>query len=101
MDSKSALLYKMYAAQKALNEKLIATMRLTSGNLRDLAGCCGRFSKEAEACHDLADRLYNATLPISIIEQGAEDLVKIYLEETGKPFVESEFNQWYANQTIH
>ncbi len=40
-------------------------MRLTSANLRDLAISIGRFENRgnnAAACHDLADRLYNATI---------------------------------------
>ena len=53
---------KLVIEAVAKSQKLIDTMRLTSGNLRDLAATLGRGHDSYSAIQQLADRLYNATI---------------------------------------
>lgn len=53
---------KLVIEAVAKNKKLIDTMRLTSGNLRDLATTLGRGHNAYSAMQQLAERLYNATV---------------------------------------
>jgi hypothetical protein len=54
---------KQYAkdAEKYI-EHITKVMRLTAGNLRDVAVGLGQAHKDYSTIHELADRLYNATM---------------------------------------
>lgn len=54
---------KGYAkAAESYIEHLEKVMKLTSGNMRDIAACMGQAHKDYGAVCELADRLYNETI---------------------------------------